>query len=639
MTLRGLLIGLALVVVIAATIPYTDLLVKGSWFGLTAFPIASLLAMVAATGVLAPLMRALRRPLQPRELALISSMALVSAGIPSFGLTGLLLPYLVGPVYFFERESHFLEYLPRWGMVWDEPAYSGFYESLQAGEPIPWHSWATPLFCWCLLVVAVYMVFFGLVALFRKPWMEGERLVFPLAELPAALVSPETVVAAGGPPFLRNRLMWAFAIVPLVIHTVNGIGFYYPSWPRFNINLIPIDALFFTEHPWNKLGVFWLRVPFCIIGIAYLLPLAVSRSLWVFYFLFLVQTLIGAQAGYLMPPVQAYPVKAFIGQQMWGGIIAGGVCLLWTARGHLRDALRRARHGRGTGSDDEMLSPRAALLCVVTGFVGVCAFGTAAGAGLWSTALVFGLYFLTHLVAVRLVCEGGMLYVQHPFRPFNFLLTLLGSAGLPKSRIPMLALLDHLWMLDNRSPLMPTLMLSQRIAESSGLRRRSLTPALALAVLVSAGVAFYTFLRIVYENGGLVVEQWFSVYYARNLYGTWTEDLMTIGQAKDMRALGTMVAGAATFLTTLKLYHAYPKTALHPIGYLMGASWPMVNFWFPIMLAWAIKSVIMRIGGAQLYRRLVPGFLGLVLSEFLCAAFWAIVGAVTRTEGYKVFQI
>jgi len=652
MTTRAVAIGLVCVALLALVIPYSDLLVRGSWFGLTAFPIGSLLALLAVVLIAGVGLRLAKRGLKPPELALIACMALVGAGIPSFGLTGLLLPYLAGPTYFMTQErpdDSFLPLLPRWAMVQGDVApgeristpVAGFYEGWSGG-PLPWADWAGPLGFWAIQIAAVYLVFFCLVSLFRKPWLRDERLVFPLAELPAAIVSEEgQSPAALVPAFFRSGLMWCFFLAPLLIHGLNGLNHYYPSIPRININQIQVDALLFTEHPWNKLGPFWVRVPFCIVGIAYFLPLSVARSLWVFYFVFMLQTFIGAQAGYTMPMVQAYPVRAFVGQQMWGGILVSGLYLVWTARRHIKATFRAAVSGAGPpDGESELLSPRQALIGILLGVAVICAWGQRAGAGLAATAIVFGLYFLTHLVAVRLVCEGGMLYVQHPYRPLNFLLSCVGTSRLQRSQIPMLALFDHVWMLDNRSPLMPPLMLTQRIADAAGLTRRRMAPALAAALVVAAVCSVYAYLRVVYEYGGRQLDPWFTEYYSYTLFSRWSQDLVTVGSPPDPTGVWVMGAGAATFMGVLKLYHAYPKWALHPIGFLMGASWPMINFWFPVMLAWLIKGAVLRVGGVTLYRRLAPGFLGLILSEFICAALWTIIGVVTRSEtAYQVFAI
>lgn len=637
MTLRALLVGLVASASLGLAIPHTDLLVRGNWFGLTSLPVGGLLALLAFGLLVGVPLKALRRPWRPAELALIATMTLAAAGISSFGLTALLVPYLVGPTYFMTDENHFLGFLPHWSLVRDESAAIWFYEGLPDNVGLPWAAWQTPLLAWGIHIAAVYAVFFGLVALLARHWIEREHLEFPLAELPAALVSgPDKTGASGSRGFLREPITWWFCGAAVLVHAFNGLSWYYPSLPHININRISLDPIL-TEHPWDDLRPMWIQMPLSLVGLCYFLPTRVSASAWSFYLLFKLQELAGATLGAQMPYVQAYPVRGFVGHQMWGGIICAGVGLLWSARANLRNALAATFGARRGEKGDDMLGPRGAVLAVIVGFTVLLLWGRAAGVAVGWTALLFGLYFITHIVATRLACQAGMPIVQHPFRPVNMLLAAFGSAGLPKQQIPMLVLWDHLWMVDNRSPLMPALMLSQQIAGSGGLRKRGLGLALPLAAVCAAVVSIWAYVRLVYVNGGLVLEPWFTTYYCHNLYDTWTEQLVTQGELRNTAALFTTAAGALTYTGLGALYRAFPSWAPHPVGFLMGASYPMLVLWFPCLLAWAVKSVVLWVGGVRLYRRLRSGFLGLVFGEFLCAAFWAMIGAVTRTDPYSMF--
>ena len=54
---------------------------------------------------------------------------------------------------------------------------------------------------------------------------------------------------------------------------------------------------------------------------------------------------------------------------------------------------------------------------------------------------------------------------------------------------------------------------------------------------------------------------------------------------------------------------------LHPGGYVLISGTGMGGLWFPIFLSWAIKSIVLKIGGIRQYRRAVPFFLGLILGD------------------------
>lgn len=646
MTPRALIIGLLAVLLIGLATPYSDLVMRGTWIGLTAFPISAFFVLFVLVTLANVVPRKLGVGLSTAELLVVYCMMLVGAGIPSFGLTGLLIPYMAGPLYFASPENKWEQtlwpHLPRWLHPPPGEVTTGLYEGLSPGSALPWNAWVGPLAVWTLLALSVYLVFFCLCALLRKRWVDDEKLVFPLIQLPV-----EMARYAGGrdilPSFLRNRVMWAFFAVPFLIHALNGVHFYFPLVPGINVHRIALDS-YLADRPWNALSPLWLRFLFSIIGLAYILPSELSFSLWTFYFFFLLQQVIGEAAGVPMPAVQAYPVRRFVAHQMIGGIVLYFVLGLTAARPRLAE-IWRAATGRAPGAweprrndDAEPLSYSLALWGAAAGLAAICLWGAVAGAGFSSTLVLFVLYFAVHIVAVRLVCEGGMLYVQHPFRPLNMILAATGTYSLGPQRLAILALFDHLWMLDNRSPLMPGVMQSLRLADEGSIPRRPLMAAMAGAVIVAIVASYASYLRLMYVEGGTKLNTWFTTYYANNLYATWTNHLIVDGEPATPLAFLTMGAGAASMWLLTFMHRTYAWWPLHPIGYLMGASWPMINFWFPVFLGWLIKTAVLNLGGHKVYRRLLPGFLGLVLAEFLSAGLWVVIDLLAGMRGHEIFS-
>jgi hypothetical protein len=52
---------------------------------------------------------------------------------------------------------------------------------------------------------------------------------------------------------------------------------------------------------------------------------------------------------------------------------------------------------------------------------------------------------------------------------------------------------------------------------------------------------------------------------------------------------------------------------LHPIGFAVTASQSIILPFFTFFMAWLIQTLILRIGGVQLYRRGQPFFLGILV--------------------------
>ncbi|UCH36553.1 MAG: hypothetical protein JSV65_09425 [Armatimonadota bacterium] len=642
MTFRAVATGAVCALLLGIGIPFSDLVMRGTWVGLTAFPISAffVFALLATAGN--GLLRRLRRQaFTAAELLLVFSMMLVAAGIPSFGMTGLLIPYLAGPSYFATPENRyealFLRYIPGWAAPKNPDAITWLYEGLPAGETIPWGEWVVPLAAWTALVLAVYVVFFCMSAIIRRPWVDHEKLVFPLVQLPIEMAQQRD--DPGGVPFLRNRLMWTFFAVPFAIHTMNGLHSYIPAMPYLNVHFINLNP-YLQGRPWDAIVPVFFRLPFSIVGLAFLLPTELSFSLWFFYVFFLGQQLvINGWLGYRTDSVQAYPVREFVAHQMIGGIIVFGLYLLWTMRGHLSEVWRNA-FSRTPGTDDsrEPLSYRAAMIGLIAGLLFIAGWGAFAGAGFLATLGLFVLFFLVHLVAVRLVCEGGMLYVQHPFRPLNMLLAAAGTQPFAARQISFLVYFDHLLMLDNRSPLMPGVVQGYKMSDFGPLPRRGLTFALAGAILIALFASYWSYLRLMYRHGGLSLHTWFTTYYAHNLYSTWTASLIQHGEKPAPEAMLLVIVGALTMWSVMSMHRMFLWWPFHPIGYVMGASWPMINFWFPVFLGWLAKGLVLRFGGFRIYRMLLPGFLGLIFAEFFSAGLWVVVDFITGVKGYEIFS-
>ena len=698
MSRRALFIGVLAVLAIGIATPYSDLVMRGTWVGLTAFPINALFVLVVLAAINALVRRVGRdildrpdapmagpgcpgprgsdapRGLAPAEMLVIYAMSLVAGGIPSFGLTGLLIPYIAGPFYFARPENKYEQVLhpliPQWLHPRSEYAIVKLYEGLREGQPIPWGEWLGPLATWTLLAFIMYAAFFCLTTLLRKRWVDDEKLVFPLLQLPLALCEHDgSVVRAsspqrannraslgglearttGLPGFLRDPVMWGFFAVPFAIHALNGLHHYFPALPSINVHQVNLGQ-YLAQRPWNAMQPLYMRTLFSIIGLAYVLPSELSFSLWFFYFFFLLQTVVASALGVPMRGVQAYGTKELVAHQMWGGILTAGVLSLLAARPHLEQVWRQAfprsaivhdRDGGERGRSphaDEPLSYRLAILGLGASLVALGIWGSVAGAQFIAVLLLMVLFFLSHIVATRLVCEGGMLYVQHPFRPFNMVLAGFGSRGLGGHNVAILAYLDHLWMVDNRSPLMPGLMQSWKLADEGGLNKRQLAKALALAIVVAVVSSYCSYLRLMYRYGGSTLHEWFTTYYTRNLYCNWTMQLLEGGEPAKPMAFLTMGAGALSLAGLTFLHHRFLWWPLHPIGYLMGASWPMINFWFPVFVGWLCKTAILHYGGPRVYRRLLPGFLGLVLAEFTAAGLWVVVDFFTGVRGHEVFS-
>ena len=165
-----------------------------------------------------------------------------------------------------------------------------------------------------------------------------------------------------------------------------------------------------------------------------------------------------------------------------------------------------------------------------------------------------------------------------------------------------------------------------------------LTLLVSMPVLLAVAVSYVAYLRLMYVHGGTALNTWFTTYYTKNLYSTWTNHLIVDGEPARPETFITMAVGAASMWALTTLHRSYVWWPLHPIGYLMGASWPMINFWFPVFLGWLIKTAVLKFGGHKIYQKLLPGFLGLIFGEFLSAGVWVVIDLFTGVRGHEIFS-
>jgi hypothetical protein len=133
------------------------------------------------------------------------------------------------------------------------------------------------------------------------------------------------------------------------------------------------------------------------------------------------------------------------------------------------------------------------------------------------------------------------------------------------------------------------------------------------AVVGLAGSLYYT-LDLAYTNGAYNTYG-FPRFFGGNPKGIFSTTLskvrnpVTFDFSKVLfLCIGTGVMGLLTLLRSRVLWWG-----LHPIGFATSA---MINTNFlalPFFIAWVVKSLMLKIGGVQLYRKSLPLFLGLMV--------------------------
>ena len=287
---RSMLLGLGLVVAISVGSPYSIWMVGSSEMTWSYFPIivgAPLFILVLCNALL-------KRALSAAELITIIIMGLVASGMPIF-IVGLILSIITKPYYGALPTNQWAEYvhpyLPDWAIP--DPAHDAMRFSTRACRAKIWPfrggrgpSRCCGGCCWCWPYTSSACARWWCCA--GIGW-KRERLTFPLTEV--VLMLTEEAPGSALPPALKTRAFWIGFAIPFGLIAFNVPSYFYPGLaqaPVFRgMGLFP-----HSPRPAHQ--------PAAVLpglGFMYLVPLAISFSVWFFHLLYLVQLGLISQTG------------------------------------------------------------------------------------------------------------------------------------------------------------------------------------------------------------------------------------------------------------------------------------------------------------------------------------------------------
>ncbi len=654
-TFRVVIICLGLAVLFGYVIPIVDFKLFNTFLGATHLPPGAIAALLVLLLVVNPILGLVSKAwrFSRNETLTVYISCLFSCLIPGHGGETFVIPNLLAPFYYATRENKWMEWLQPAFKPWFTPAINAqgvnapvvndWFNGLAPGQPIPWGAWMVPLLFWGSFTLVSYAMLGCLSVILRKQWAENEALSFPLLKLPLELTEGMDN-SEGLPPFFSNPIMWIGFGIAVFIQLLNGLNLYFPDVPPITLSLDMGPYL--SDVPWNQMGGLKISVYPIAVGIAYLLTREISFSLWFFLWVFKFQLIAAYMLGYPLAslPVAngAFPGTLFQGFQMGGAYLAYVGIVLWMARRHLGHVARRA-FGRASADDDErgeVLSYPLAFWGFIGSFSLMVAATIAAGVR-FDIALALWVGYLVFAIGLtRVAVEGGLLFLLHMAYPLGALARLFNSGPslwlTPDSGVMPASVFQSGFIYHMRAFLMPSFMQSFKLAYDQKINGRRLGMLLAAVIVVTLVVSWPNVVRLGYENGALSMgHKWFvqqgSLSSMKFATGVLKGDQSSV--ASNWVWLGVGIATTLFLMLGRARFAWFP---FHPIGYLMGLSFPIAVFWFSIFVGWSCKTLINRFGGNDYVRQATPLFLGLALGDVTMMLFWLLVDGYTGRTGHQL---
>ncbi len=635
MSLRALVLGVLFAVLICFVVSYAELVIAYIQIGFLQLPPA-VIGLFFFIIVLNRLTGRFNRrlSLSQQELMVVYCMMLLASMISSRGLMEKLIPALIAVNYYANESNEWAEIFfknMRPQLVpfdvtkgGSQPIAVSFYENIDPNQPIPWREWIPPLLTWGVVVVLIFFGFLCLASILRRQWVDNEKLTFPLVQLPLEFVRDSETHG-----FFSNRLMWIGVAIPVLIFSLNGLHNIRPVVPHLNLNIYL--NRYFTEKPFSAMFYTPAFISFAAIGFFYLLPVQLLFSLWFFFVMTRVQDIVAAVMGQRISNMPLYPTRSYIGYQVAGAYFVLIAYLVYVSLPHLRAILKRTFAG-GNGEEDsnELLPYRVAVWGLILSFGLAVIWCWWAGLTVWFALFELAVYmFLVAIVMARSVAEGGMLMTETSFRPIDLYVMFRDKASLGGDSVTFLSFFDAIFTRDQRGLILTGFLDSLKFADGVRIKRRALLPVFSVAILVALVTSAAIHLYLPYRHGGNYM---YSYVYRGNpiwAFRDYASAAAGIHTGANPKYLIPFFAGVAVtaFLAIMRtLYWWWP---FHPLGYALSASWTMIVFWFPVLIAWLVKYPVMRYGGMRQYLKLKPFFLGMIFGEFSMAVLWTTISWLT----------
>jgi hypothetical protein len=587
-----------------------------------------------------------RLALSARSLSLFYSMLCI-ASVPA-GLDGtLILSAIVGtPSRLATPENRwgelFVDQIPSWLIVRDSSAVRGFFEGssslwvlehlaawLGTGFWWPKEMGPTigPFIAWGAFLFVLWLGTQSLACLFRRRWDESERLSFPVVQLPLEL-------SQNPGKLLSQRVLWVGFAIALAIDLSNGLKSINPLFPAipvsgthpaYNLSTRIVDA------PYNAVSFLPISFYPLVIGLSLLLPTELVFSCVFFLFFWKAIVVLSAATG-----TSAIPRAPWIEEQNFGGYIGLALFSLWASRTYLARAFRAVVHPQ-PDEGREPLRYRTALLVFVACFLGVVTFTRLAGMSTGLAVLFFLAYYLISLAIGRIRAELGLpVHDLHFSGPGNMLINVVGSRALGPTNTIVAAMY---WGFNRayRNHPMPHQSEALHLAGRTGSDQRRVLIGLVVALAVGCASAMPLYARACYIYGGMAKMPPHVIWRGDEIYSKlagWVDRPTPF----DARSLLGIVVGTVFIIVGMALKTRFLWWPLHPIGYAVSGTWSMQLLWCPMLIAWAIKTVVTRYGGHTSMKRLVPIALGLMLGDITGGCFWALLGMVNNKTYYMIWE-
>ncbi len=488
-----------------------------------------------------------------------------------------------------------------------------------------------PALWWASYAASGWLVTLCMASLFRRRWVESERLRFPILQVPVEVLS-------GSGALWRSRWLWTAAGIVFAVQAMNALHTVKPLVPRIPLAIDSHPALDIgsqlQDKPWDAIGMLQIGLyPFAI-GLAFLLSSELVFSTVFFWWVYKAQYVLAAWLGWSQ--VEGPP---YADEQMLGGYLALGLMSLWMARSHLRRVLVTALGREGGAPEDGEPWPYRVQLGLLAVGLGYTLWFAVAKTGMspWIAPLFFGVYYTLALAVMRIRAEMGIpahdLLVKGPVQSIP---RILGSRNLSDRTLASFAL-HHFYNRGYRGHVAPHQIEALKLADRESIAPRPLFNLMWALLPVGALLTFWAAWGALYSLGAESKAAPNNLFYGSEPWNNLAKSLQSPTSFSPTR-LGGALGGLALVLLMTLGHTRIAAWPVHPLGYPLGNCWAVHWLWAPLSIGWLAKSLTLRYGGDAAYRRASQVAIGMVLGDMCAGGVGDLLGLALNRMVLRVWS-
>ena len=641
-TARSVILGLLVIIAIGTISPYAQFVMAATIMTADHFSMATVVLFFLIFLVFNVILRVFKvtLALTPQELVVIFIMGMLGAGFATNGFTAPFIAVVTSPYINATPENRwaefFHEHIPAWAVVHDrDNALTWYRDGLPEGASIPWDAWMLPLVWWLSLIAVVIFMSMCIMTILRKQWVEHERLVFPLMQVPLAFIQ-----GAGESPYyptwLKGKMFWIGFALPFVLICWNIIGYFTPIIPKFP---------YFGTGPGVSIirGYPAIDVHFypAILAVAYFVNLDVLAGLWFFYLVGLFQIGLFNKFGLTSPGYDNYSSEhSAVGWQNMGAFCLLVAWVMWRARHHIKAVVQQAFNRRHDLDDsDEFLSYRTAVFGLILGSIYCILWLNQLGISIPVACVLLIVVFVIYIGASRVICESGVQFVRGPMIAQVFTFYAIGSENMSNQTMTGLALTYGPFG-EIKSNFVPPIAQAGKLAERGKGWGRSLGWVIALGSAVGLLVSLFWTIHLAYGYGAKQLGEWWflKVQTGSIIPFNQTLEKMKDPFGPDWFRLSFFGVGSVAMFIFMTMRARFVWWPVHPLGFAFAYAYPLRILMVSIFFSWLIKRTLLWVGGVELYRKGQPFFLGILFGFFCGAALSLVVDFIWFPQaGHRIY--